>query len=243
MQNFVYPRLALNPRVAGESMNIHMLYGEPYCTAGNCAGTPFRTAILCAAKLFYVSAMNPRITDSRLVYDGWYKLFRLEIAMDEGVTVERHLLDNGSAVAVLPYDPVRRTVMLISQPRAAVLAAGHEPLFEAIAGNLDRAAPAERICEEALEEAGLTLGALEPVANIWPIPPVSTERVQLYLASYDTDSIVGPGGGAPDEHEFISVHEIDLDALKGLVEAGDLPDAKTLVLAQALMLRHPELRR
>ncbi len=187
--------------------------------------------------------MTPRITDTRLVYDGWYKLFRLEIEMSGGVTVERHLLDNGSAVAVLPYDPARRTAMLISQPRAAVIAADHEPLLEAIAGNLDSAAPTDRIRQEALEEAGLALGPLEPVANIWPIPPISTERVQLFLAPYDADSVVGPGGGAPDEHECISVHEIGLDTLKGLVEAGELPDAKTLVLAQALMLRHPELWR
>ncbi|QIG81816.1 ADP-ribose pyrophosphatase [Sphingosinithalassobacter tenebrarum] len=163
--------------------------------------------------------------------------------MRDGAVVERHLLDNGSAVAVLPYDPVRRTAILISQPRAAVLAAGEPPLLEAVAGNLDTAQPAERIREEAREEAGLELGELEPVANIWPIAPVSTERVQLYLATYSPAQRIGPGGGAPGENENIDVHEITLDALRGQVESGALADAKTLVLAQALMLRHPELWR
>jgi nudix-type nucleoside diphosphatase (YffH/AdpP family) len=161
--------------------------------------------------------------------------------MPDGVEVERHLLDNGQAVAVLPYDPVRRVVMLVTQPRAAVLAAGEEAdLLEAIAGNLDAATPEARILAEAMEEGGLQLGALEPVANIWPIPPVSTERVMLYLAPWAADR-VGPGGGHEDEHENIHVVEIGLDALYAMVMAGTLEDAKTLTLAQALIIRHPEL--
>lgn len=177
----------------------------------------------------------------RLVYDGWYKFWRLELRLPDGMVVERHLLDNGSAVAVLPYDPVRRVVMLVSQPRAAVLAAEDAPLLEAIAGNLDAASPAQRIRAEALEEGGLRLGELEPVANIWPIPPVSTERVMLFLAAYDHADRVAEGGGAEGEFEHISVHEVGFGILREMVLAGELVDAKTLVLAQALMLRKPEL--
>lgn len=181
------------------------------------------------------------IVTRRLVYDGWYKFWRLEVKLPDGMVVERHLLDNGQAVAVLPYDPARRVAMLVSQPRAAVLAAGEAPLLEAIAGNLDAIAPEARIREEALEEGGLRLGALDPVANIWPIPPVSTERVMLYLAEYSAGDRVAEGGGADGEFEHISVHEVGLDTLRAMVVAGDLTDAKTLVLAQALMLRRPEL--
>lgn len=182
------------------------------------------------------------IIERRLVYDGWYRFWVLRLRMPDGAQVERHLLDNGQAVAVLPYDPVRRVVMLITQPRAAVLAAGvEEDLLEAIAGNLDAAAPEARIMAEAMEEGGLRLGALEPVANIWPIPPVSTERVMLYLAPYGAADRVGPGGGHEDEHENIRVVEIGLDALYAMVMAGTLEDAKTLALAQALIIRHPEL--
>lgn len=181
------------------------------------------------------------IVARHLVYDGWYRFWRLEVRLPDGVTVERHLLDNGSAVAVLPVDPVRRVCMLVSQPRAAVLAAGEPPLLEVIAGNLDGVAPDARIREEAMEEGGLQLGALEPVANIWPIPPVSTERVALYLAEYAGADRVAEGGGADGEFEHITVHEIGLDDLRAMVLAGELTDAKTLVLAQALMLRRADL--
>lgn len=188
-----------------------------------------------------VSKSTAHITSRTLVYDGWYKLFRLAVAMPDGAVVERHLLDNGSAVAVLPYDPIRRVCMLITQPRASVLAAGEHPILEAIAGNLDGASPQSRIIEEAIEEGGLRLGPLEAVSNIWSLPPVSTERIQLYLAPYNSDDRVGVGGGADGEHENITVHEISLNSLRDLALSGELTDSKTLILAQALLIKHPHL--
>ncbi|MCJ2180633.1 NUDIX hydrolase [Novosphingobium album (ex Hu et al. 2023)] len=182
-----------------------------------------------------------QIFSRTLVYDGWYKFFQIQIAMPDGSTGERHLLDNGSAVAVLPYDPGRRVCMLIDQPRAAVLAAGEPPLLEAIAGGLDGASPEERIVEEAMEEGGLRLAAFELVSTIWPLPPVSTERLTLYLAEYGPENRVAAGGGAHHENECITVHEVGLDRLRAMVMDGTLTDAKTLILAQALLLRHPEL--
>jgi len=182
-----------------------------------------------------------KIITRQLIYDGWYRFWRLELRMPDGALAERHLIDNGAAVAVLPYDAARRVVMLITQPRAPVLAAGAPPLLEAIAGGVDGASPDVRIRKEAMEEGGLALGVLEPVADIWPIPAVSTERVMLYLAPYDAGARVGPGGGAHGEDEHITVHEMGLDQLRAMVLAGELTDGKTLVLAQALMLRHPEL--
>lgn len=188
-----------------------------------------------------VNPASTQILERRLVYDGWYRFWVLRLRLPDGAEVERHLLDNGQAVAVLPYDPVRRVAMLITQPRTAVLVAGEPDLLEAIAGNLDGARPAERVLEEAMEEGGLRLATLEPVANIWPIPPVSTERVMLYLAPYGQGDRVGEGGGHADEHENIRVVEIALDTLHAMVMDGTLEDGKTLALAQALIIRHPEL--
>lgn len=100
------------------------------------------------------------------------------------------MLDNGSAVAVLPFDAERKVCLLISQPRAPVIAAGKVPLLEAIVGNLDGADSFDQARAEALEEAGLVLGALESVTNIWSLSPVSSERIALFLAPSDQ---IGPG--------------------------------------------------
>ena len=185
---------------------------------------------------------TPRIVEQVPLYDGWYRLHRLGIEMPDGAVAERHLLECRIAAAVLPYDPVRRVAMLVSQPRAAVLASGEGPLLEAIAGNLDEMEPEECARQEALEEAGLQLrGAIEPVAYIWPIPTVATERVHLYLTQYSAADRVSDGGGAEDEHEHVHPHEIGLDELRAMVLEGRLADAKTLILAQALLLARPDL--
>lgn len=184
----------------------------------------------------------PRIVEQVPVYDGWYRLHRLGIEMSDGHVVERHLLECRTAAAVLPYDPVRRVAMLVSQPRAAVIACGQAPLLEAIAGNLDGQEPEDCARQEALEEAGLQLrGQMQPVACIWPMAPIATERVHLYLTEYFAEDRVGAGGGAAGEHEHVATHEIALDELRAMAQDGRLSDAKTLILAQALILTRPGL--
>ncbi|MBB4859385.1 nudix-type nucleoside diphosphatase (YffH/AdpP family) [Novosphingobium chloroacetimidivorans] len=184
-----------------------------------------------------------KIVSREVVFQGWYTFFRLLVEMPDGQVVDRELLHRGMACAVLPYDPVRRVAMLITQPRPGALHLGVPSPYEVIAGSLDGASPAERIVEEAMEEGGLRLGRVEPITNMWSMIPVSTERVQLYLAEYGAADRVAAGGGNANEHENIVVHELGLDELRDLTMSGELSDAKTLILAQALMLRHPELWR
>jgi nudix-type nucleoside diphosphatase (YffH/AdpP family) len=182
-----------------------------------------------------------KIVGQEVVFQGWYTFYRLLVEMPDGVIADRELLHRGSAVAVLPYDPIRRVAMLITQPRPGALFHGVPSPYEAIAGSLDGMEPAQRIVEEAMEEGGLRLGAIEPVTNMWSLVPVSTERVQLYLAEYSAQDRVGIGGGVAGENENITVHEIGLNDLRAMALSGELADAKTLILAQALLLRHPEL--
>lgn len=187
------------------------------------------------------ASQGAKIVSREVVFQGWYTFLRLKVEMPDGQIADRELLHRGSACAVLPYDPVRRVAMLITQPRPGALFHDLPSPYEAIAGSLDGMDPAARVVEEAMEEGGLRIGPLEPVVNMWSLVPVSTERVQLYLAPYRAEDRIGAGGGNDSEHENIVVHEIGLDALRELVLTGGLEDAKTLILAQALLLRHPEL--
>jgi nudix-type nucleoside diphosphatase (YffH/AdpP family) len=182
-----------------------------------------------------------KIVSQEVVFQGWYTFFRLLVEMPDGVIADRELLHRGSACAVLPYDPVRRVAMLITQPRPGALFHDIPSPFEAIAGSLEGADPETRIVNEAMEEGGLRLGPVEPVTNMWSMVPASTERVQLYLAEYRQADRVAAGGGIEGENENITVHEIGLDELRDLTLSGELTDAKTLILAQTLLLRRPEL--
>ncbi|WP_231957984.1 ADP-ribose pyrophosphatase [Novosphingobium resinovorum] len=133
-------------------------------------------------------------------------------------------------------------MILITQPRARPLAGREPPLLEAVAENLDAASAKDRIREEAMKERRIRIGELIPVANIWSLPPVSTERIALFLAPCAADDMLGESYSTAGEHENITICEIFCRALAGLVhKKGGLTDAKTLILAQALMLLEPGL--
>ncbi|TPG51618.1 NUDIX domain-containing protein [Sphingomonas glacialis] len=170
--------------------------------------------------------------------EGWVNVTRVEMLLADGAIVERHVEDHGAGAVVLPYDPIRKVALLIRQPRAAVLISGDEPPLEAIAGRLDGLDPETCARREALEEGGVALLELESVVHLWSMPSISTERLHLFLAPYDTAMRVGPGGGCAEEHENIVAYEIPLAQLAVDAAAGRLTDAKTLILVQALQLRH-----
>ncbi|MBT2245054.1 MULTISPECIES: ADP-ribose pyrophosphatase [Sphingobium] len=184
---------------------------------------------------------SARIVADTLVYDGWYKLRRLCVRMPCGTEVERHVEEHGDAAAVLPYDPERRMALVISLPRAPILATGEPPILEAIAGNLEGRPPEDCARIEALEEGGVRLNGLEPVGRVWTMPALSTERLHLFIGHYSTKDRIGSGGGLAAEAENIVVKEITLAALSRDLLANHYSDPKLIMLAQALLLRRPNL--
>jgi hypothetical protein len=65
--------------------------------------------------------------------------------------------------------------------------------------------------------------------------------MNLYLAPYAQADRVGPGGGLAAEYEDITVIEMPLAEMAAMVDGGHIVDMKTLILAQTLRLRRPEL--
>jgi nudix-type nucleoside diphosphatase (YffH/AdpP family) len=184
------------------------------------------------------------ITDRRIGYDGWLALSIVSVRMADGRTMRREIVEQGGAACVLPYDAQRCTALLVRQLRIPVfLTAGEPLLLEAIAGMIDEGEAPETARREAMEEAGLQLGELEPVANAWPSPGFLTERIALFLAPYRAGDRVAAGGGLAEEHEDIEIIEMPLDDLAKLADDGALSDMKTLALVQSLRVRHPELFR
>jgi nudix-type nucleoside diphosphatase (YffH/AdpP family) len=179
----------------------------------------------------------------RLARQGYIKIKVLTLREADGAEHEREVEDHGRSACVLPYDPLRKTAILVSLPRAPLLLAGEpEQLLEAPAGMIEGDDSAEdTMRREAMEEAGLALTALEPVAHVWCSPGVSAERSNLFLAPYSAGDRVGEGGGLASEHENIKVIEMPIAQLWALTQAGEVRDLKTLALVLALRARHGEL--
>ncbi len=185
------------------------------------------------------------IRSSRIVHDGWLKLRVATLSGDDGVEFKREIEDHGNAVAVLPYDAERRVALLVRLPRAPVLFRGERSAFlEVPAGILEHGEdPADCARREALEEAGVALGPLEPAGHTWTMCGISTERMSLFLAPYGRADRTAAGGGLAEEHENIEVVEVALAALRDMADHNALDDMKTLTLVQTLRLRRPELFR
>jgi nudix-type nucleoside diphosphatase (YffH/AdpP family) len=186
--------------------------------------------------------MAIEITGIETLHQGWARLLIVTIRLPGGETIRREVEDHGRAVCVLPYDPQRRTAVLVRQFRAPpFLVAGESETVEAIAGIVEDGDPARTAEREAREEAGLRLRGLEHVVTAWTMPGLSTERMDFYLATYGATDRVADGGGLANEHENIVVVEMQLADLADLADKGRLTDTKTLLLVQTLRLRHPDL--
>lgn len=152
---------------------------------------------------------------------------------------------HGHAAAVLPYDPVARLGVLVRQLRLPQALQGDDPMsLEIIAGLLDKAGedPETTVRREAMEEAGLALGAVESLGPARSSPGFLGEKVWIYLAEVDLSTArVADGGGLDHEGEAIEVVVMPLAEMAALVDAGGGLDMKTLFAVQSLRLRRPQL--
>ena len=182
------------------------------------------------------------VLDIKVLHDGWGRFLMARLRLGDGQEVDREVEDHGRAVAVLPYDPERRVALLVRQMRTpALVGAGLQDMLEAPAGRLETDDPAACAVREAFEEVGVKLDALEPVVASWTMPAVSTEVMHLFLAPFSEKDMRGTGGGLPEEGEDIVVETVPLRRLAAMADAGDLVDAKTLILLLSLRHRRPDL--
>jgi nudix-type nucleoside diphosphatase (YffH/AdpP family) len=196
--------------------------------------------------------VGPEILDRDTTHFGYVTVERLRVRLADGAEVIREVESHGDAIAVLPYDPQRRTALIVRLFRAPAFDRfGDEALEEACAGMIETRdgnasgdeidAEAGAVRREALEELGLRLRDLEFVARAWSSPGVSAERVALYLAPYEPGDRIGPGGGLAEEHEAITVIERPLAKLAEEADNGRIVDLKLLALILALRARRPDL--
>jgi nudix-type nucleoside diphosphatase (YffH/AdpP family) len=190
------------------------------------------------------SSASPRILRRERVYAGYMTVERLLLRLADGQEIWREVETHGDSVAVLPYDPVRRTALTVRLYRAPVLSiGGDEPLHEACAGMIDPddASLEEAVRRETMEELGVLLGPLEFIACLWTSPGVIAERCNLFLAPFTAADRVAAGGGLASENENIEVIESELPWLAQEADRGAIADAKLFMLLQTLRLRRPDL--
>ncbi len=156
----------------------------------------------------------------------------------------REVLQRAPVAAVLPYDPVRDTVVLLEQFRAGKMMAGAKDpwMVEIVAGIIeDGETPEEMARREAIEEANCEILALERMPGFYPSAGGCTEYVHMFCGKVDSTGIGGIHGlDHEDEDIRVWVEPAD-EALKRL-DGGDLDNAIAIVALQWLALHRERLR-
>lgn len=176
---------------------------------------------------------------AREPYAAFFTVEEAEIAwrrFDGGFSAPatRAAFISGDAVTVLPWDPLRDRVLVVEQFRAGPFVRGDTQPWqiEAVAGRIDPGETPEAAARrEAIEEAGLTLGALHRVARYYPSPGILAEYIHSFVALCELPDGMGGLFGLAEEHEDIRAHLIPRARMMALVASGEIDNAPLILTA------------
>jgi ADP-ribose pyrophosphatase len=167
---------------------------------------------------------------SRTVYRGRVISLRVDdVRLPSGRVAQREVVEHPGAAAVVAVTD-QDEVVLVRQYRKAV---GRE-LLEIPAGTLEAGeTPLACARRELSEETGLAAGSLAPLVTFVPSPGVLTEEITVFLAQ----GLRPAAGAARAEEEGLRVVRVPRERISGLIAAGEIRDAKTLIGLLLLLLR------
>jgi ADP-ribose pyrophosphatase len=156
----------------------------------------------------------------------------------------RELFERGSVVAVLPYDPVRRRVVLIEQFRIGALDDEVSPwIWESVAGVIDSGETSGDVAvRESHEEAGCKIKHLHKIYQYYVSPGGTTEKCTLYCGIIDSEG-VGGIHGLPEENEDIRVEVVDVEEAYRWLDEGNIKSSATIIALQWLRMNEELMRR
>ncbi len=154
----------------------------------------------------------------------------------------REVFERGSVVALLPYDPKRRKLVLIEQFRVGAIHRGESPwLIECIAGIVEEGEVEDQVAiRESREEAGCEIELLHRIGRYYVSPGGSTEECTLYCGIVDSSGIGGVHGLA-EENEDIRVEVVDADTAYAWLAEGKIKSSATIIALQWLQLNEDKL--
>ena len=167
------------------------------------------------------SKSKAELRHRRTVYEG--RILSLEVdrvVEPSGKEVDREVVRHRGSVGILPVTEDGRLV-LVRQYRYAV----QEDLLEIPAGHIDPGeSPDEAARRELIEETGYTASTWRKLAEFFPAPGFTDERMHLFLATG-----LRAGEPSPEDDESIECVSIPLEEALDLLRTGAVADAKTLV--------------
>jgi ADP-ribose diphosphatase len=173
--------------------------------------------------------LEEHVIGSQLIHRGRYMEFRVDtIERADGSTGTRDVVGHPGAVAVLALDDDGR-LLLVRQWRVPARRA----MLEIPAGTLDvhegrTEDPETAVRRELEEETGHRATTWRKLAEFWTAPGFTSELMHLYLATgiagADVDDRL-----TPDEDERLELRHATIDEALGMVDRGEVRDAKSIL--------------
>jgi len=185
-----------------------------------------------------------KIINKKNLYSGFFSLNKYEFIHEKHngewtSTVEREVFSGAHVSTLLPYDPIKKEIILIQQFRAGVLSRYDENyLLEIVAGIVDEGEnPEQTAIRECFEETGCEVKQIHPVQSYFPAPGSSESYYHLYLGeiqAFDGERIKG----LEKENEDILVKSFKIEEVKQMLKEKKIMNGLTLVALQWFFLEY-----
>ena len=185
-----------------------------------------------------------KIINKKNLYSGFFSLNKYEfIHKKHGGewtgNVEREIFSGAHVSTLLPYDPVKKEIILIQQFRAGALSRYDEKyLLEIVAGIIDEGEnPEETARRECFEETGCEVKKIYPIQSYFPAPGSSESYYHLYLGeiqAFDGERI----RGLKKENEDILVKSFKIDEVRQMLKEKKIMNGLTLIALQWFFLEY-----
>ena len=193
--------------------------------------------------------VDVEVLSVRTAYSGFFRVTshalrhrRFDGTMSPPLT--RELLERGTSVCVLPFDPRTDRVLLIRQFLIGALVAGVAPRpLQVVAGMVGAGEADEEVARrEAMEEANCSIKRIRRAQAFLASPGGTSERIIAFCGEADLDAAGGVHGLA-SENEDIRVEVVHADAAIALLDQGAIESAPAVVILQWFARHRERLRR
>jgi len=185
-----------------------------------------------------------KIINKKNLYSGFFNLNKYQFIHqkhdgDWTNIVEREIFSGAHVSTLLPYDPIKKEIILIQQFRAGVLSRyDNDYLYEIVAGIIgENEKPEKTAIRECLEETGCEVKKIIPIQDYFPAPGSSESYYHLFLGeinSFDGERIKG----LEDENEDILVKSFKIEDVRNMLKENKIKNGLTLIALQWFFLEY-----
>ena len=183
-----------------------------------------------------------KLNNKKLLYEGFFKLHEINFIHkkhngDWSQQVKREIFSGSHVSTVLPYDPIKKKILLLKQFRAGLIKRKDDPIMlEIVAGMIDDGeSPLEAAKRECIEETGCPVKKISRIKSYYPAPGSSESFYHLFLA--EVDSFEGEKiFGQENENEDILVKSYPIHEVKLMLQENKIVNGVTLIALQWFFL-------